>query len=1665
MKKLLMTLAAAASACALFADCGGEDGSQTCTYYDGERVWSLDRSTTWVSDEQIDYWSVKGVNPAPEGTLEIPYRLGDFNVIGISGGAFANATNLTTVVVGDGVLYIDADAFANCEKLDDITLPSGMAWIHCDAFRGTKAEEKNADKGFQIGEYFIKYTGDKSKFSIPDNVKMICDYAFYYYATNSTGEYALKEVEIPEGVETIGTGAFKPIDDACALEKIELPDSVTAVGYGAFAVGESLKTLKLGAGITDISFINNWITVPPAEVLPVQYEDLLVDMFEDAELVDDECGQVFGDNSEATCQDGEPYSVEHPGRRSLWFCWTAPRSGLVSMEIVDGDFDTVLGVYQGADVADLIEVAYDDDGSDRGNLSKLAFDAIEGEEYFIYVAGYSEGSYGWFELDWSYEKSAVAANWVEKLILGNGVVEIPEETFYGTGWNCLNTVEFGEALTCIGSCAFADCTTLSNVNFKTAVNLSGMGVGAFAESAVTEVDLSECTQLAELPYAAFGWCQNLEKVVFNEGLESIGSACFAGCEKLEKVEFPESLKSIGHSNDGGETGAFEDCEALKTVTFNEGLEEIGIGSFRACVALEKLEFPASLKIIGPYAFGRCEALSKVDFNEGLETIGDNAFAGYNAIDKLEFPASLATIGEEAFLNCTNVTKVTFAEESVLEELGKWAFENLVKLEKIEIPASVTTIDGYLFDGCEKLEKVEGGDGVIACFGDMFGDCPFARFGEFDEEGKELKDEIVTFGKVVIGLRGKCPKSIDAEDFGEEIVQIAPDVFSWSSNNSVSNLTSVTFPETLEVIGARAFCGAANLKDVVFGENTEALDIGDEAFRATGIKDLEGTFHQIGSSAFRDCTDLKTVSVTVQATKLTDEDGEYSSGGFVNSSAFAGCTNLVSADVSALGVEIADSCETGVSGGRIYSSVFSSCTALAEARLVADGGLYSSVFNSCGTNALKKLEIDVDSIPSNLAKDQKALDTLVLGDRVKWIGSSAFQGCEKLGAVVIPTAVREIGSSAFRGCVKLDAVEIPPEVTTIEASAFEDCVKLGTVTGCENVERVKVAAFENTDFITGAGKGPLQVGCVLFRWIDGKEGETAEIDESVLTLAYGAFTSNTVAKVVVPSGISRVEAGTFVSCSGLQVVEFANPDVLLSTGAAVDCVPQPQWVATKGGFIFKGFAQSSSYGYLCAQFEKVRFHNDPNEDGAFVAGSTYVGWIMREGSVVGSITVKTAKPDAKGQSKVTATVQLPGSKKAYTSLFEVDPETGKAKSVDGFYSDLYGMILGGKWMSGTVNFAGARYTVRGGSDVSNTAAFDSYVGHVWAAALKSEGEGSDDDCYTALCNGFSSIVVTPAKKGKIKVTGLLADGTKVSTTAQMVAGDHGMVAVPVSLQLYQGKKGGFSFLLQFYMDNGKPKMYFDDDSADGSIGTWYYQLPDHWKPFADVDVWVKSVGEIDVNGAGFKTSKAYVYLDGETESSYEALRRATKGKLVDAYNYEECEPCFSVDSVDVAVDAAKGKWTLPKAGKLSLLAKPEAYAAFIADKDNWEGNFAPDGKYLQPYLWSDGSDTPTCCDLDTWTPTHWLVYDLGSKLDKKSNQVTLGANTNEGAWKLSYAKKSGQFSGSMQYYWVDTSNAEKHALKKGKATVGGVVIDGVAYGTAAIKGVCSYPVWGEDVETE
>jgi hypothetical protein len=56
-------------------------------------------------------------------------------------------------------------------------------------------------------------------------------------------------------------------------------------------------------------------------------------------------GTAGGDNSAATKEPGEPHHAGNTGGKSVWYYWTAPGSGPMTMDTAGGSFNTLLGVY------------------------------------------------------------------------------------------------------------------------------------------------------------------------------------------------------------------------------------------------------------------------------------------------------------------------------------------------------------------------------------------------------------------------------------------------------------------------------------------------------------------------------------------------------------------------------------------------------------------------------------------------------------------------------------------------------------------------------------------------------------------------------------------------------------------------------------------------------------------------------------------------------------------------------------------------------------------------------------------------------------------------------------------------------------------------------------------------------------------------------------------------------------------------------------------------------------------------------------------------------------------------------------------------------------------------------------------------------------------------
>jgi hypothetical protein len=103
-------------------------------------------------------------------------------------------------------------------------------------------------------------------------------------------------------------------------------------------------------------------------------------------------------NRFARKQVGEPDHAGDAGGSSIWFKWTAPRSGAVSIDTCDADFDTLLAVYTGGALGFLTPVASNDDGGGSCSPgSKLSFDAAANATYRIAVDGGS-GAQGTFAL-------------------------------------------------------------------------------------------------------------------------------------------------------------------------------------------------------------------------------------------------------------------------------------------------------------------------------------------------------------------------------------------------------------------------------------------------------------------------------------------------------------------------------------------------------------------------------------------------------------------------------------------------------------------------------------------------------------------------------------------------------------------------------------------------------------------------------------------------------------------------------------------------------------------------------------------------------------------------------------------------------------------------------------------------------------------------------------------------------------------------------------------------------------------------------------------------------------------------------------------------------------------------------------------------------------------
>lgn len=623
--------------------------------------------------------------------------------------AFYGCSSLTTVLLPEELIEIGSNVFNGCSQLAVIELPASLTEIGSGAFNGAWAlTELVLPEGLlTIGSDAFLNTGI-TQMELPASVTSVGNNAFYKIAVTvadgnknyfsqenalitaggvimSTPESLEGEYVVPEAAK-LGAYAL----NGSALTKVTLStDQITANCF-AYFTGDVVVTLGKSTELPADAFYKyagTSVTLP--EGLTAVGDYAFRECSALTEVVFPETVRSFGKNvfydNTAIKYVTFPETVDSFGARMFRGC-----TSLVSVVIPEGvtalggdtfhsneslvsvtlpSTLTELGNYEFYYCSSLVSVTLPASLETFGNY---LFEGCSSLEEVTFLSLTDEGlSFGTSDAPFNEGLTSL-----KKITLGDGVTYIPKYMFYGAEG--------------------------AEIVFSENCKIKGIGDYAFRDTAISSIDLSECTEIGEY---AFVNC-TFTSFVVPYGITSLGTNVFQNCTALETVWLPDTLTALPST-------LFDGCTALKTV-YTYKLDEAG-----KMVALNDIEEGTAdlscITNIPSYSFQNT-AIKQVIFSDELTTIGTDAFVG-SALTSVTVPGSLATVATHAFENCASLETVVLEEGVTSIETS--AFAGCTALQEISLPDTLLTIETNAFNGCTSLKEITIPANVTKLNGSVF----------------------------------------------------------------------------------------------------------------------------------------------------------------------------------------------------------------------------------------------------------------------------------------------------------------------------------------------------------------------------------------------------------------------------------------------------------------------------------------------------------------------------------------------------------------------------------------------------------------------------------------------------------------------------------------------------------------------------------------------------------------------------------------------------------------------------------------------------------------------------------------------------------------------------------------------------------------------------------
>lgn len=1055
------------------------------------------------------------------------------SVTAIEAEAFADCAYLSSVVfeqpgLGKPSLTIGERAFKNCELLTSISLPARLQNISLqkyvqrnsffesldeltedapDAFLGCTALER-IDVAYNASAVYTANDG----VLFTDSGRTLV----YFPAAKSASDYVF-----PTTVRSVAAGAFL----GCSLSgALNISAGITSIGDFAFA----------GTAISEVSFASDSVGLSAVTVGAYAFygcEDIKILTFADRSNVTELGTGAFKD-CEKLPEVIIPASMKTVGDEAFANCGTYDDSFTVTIAHGTNQLTFGNGVFSGCTIDTLripSNVTLSADflsGLEIENII-IAEDhpTLASEDNVLYIK----------DADGQKETLLLYLSDVAEFVVPDGVKSIAANAFYGKF--SLTNISLPESVTAIGENAFYMCSYLASVTFRgTSDQPLTIGDYAFWSTGLHTLTLPDrpitigAYAFAEISYYSYETYDDESLAALDlGGTVSIGDYAFYKTGEALELTIPATVKTIGnHAFEGSDYTRY-----LTSVTFEEGsaLETIGAYAFSKA-KISSFRVPASVTLIGAYAFYHCSELTSLTFEEGTApltfgtTYGNDTGNVLNEtlVTEIHFPGRLTVIGESAFDRNSKIETVTFGDQytdsgftkSNLTTIGEGAFRYASALSAITIPASVKNTDviaigneAFLESGLTSVTFEESDEGVLTIGTSAFSGCKSLLSMNLPKRLGDFTSGSTTIPALANGT-GVFPTA-DDDGNGFNSVSITEGNALYASKDGI--LYTSDFKELV-------YCPPAK----------------------EGTVEVDARTERIGTNAFANCKKL--TAITFPADSVCKQIG---------AGAFSGCSLLVN-------MELPDSVAA------IGEGAFLNCNELVSLRLPASLSSFDPAMLGC-----KKL---TDLTVSENNPNFSSVDGVLFSkDKTTLV---YYLPTREDAEYTVPDGTKEIADKAFSENVSLTKVTLPASLERVGANAFSNCMSLETISFAAESKQLVIddRAFNNTAVSSvSLPAGVSALGDEVFTNSSLAEIEFAA-NSSLTALGNNVFSNTDLVNVTLPAGLRVLGNGVFRGCTLLESAVL--PEGLTTMGdatfygcSALTSVSLPSTLHTMGTETFYG----------------------------------------------------------------------------------------------------------------------------------------------------------------------------------------------------------------------------------------------------------------------------------------------------------------------------------------------------------------------------------------------------------------------------------------------------------------------------------------------------------------